>query len=73
MGKPTEPQVSVTDTADIKVWFASQFWNWPNLGESTSIAACLPFFPVQNQPSTHQIHSSFTKSGPDPRKSRQIF
>jgi NAD(P)H dehydrogenase (quinone) len=25
MGKPTEPQVSVTDTADIKVWFASQF------------------------------------------------
>ena len=25
MGKPPEPQVSVTDTADIKVWFASQF------------------------------------------------
>ena len=31
-------------------------WNWPNLGESTSIAAFLPFFPVQNKPSNHQIN-----------------
>jgi hypothetical protein len=41
-------------------------WNWPNLGESTSIAAFLPFFPVQNKPSNHQINSSFAKSEPDP-------
>ncbi len=46
-------------------------WNWLNLGESTSIAAFLPFFPVQNKPSNHQINSSFTKSGPDPFNGRQ--